>query len=503
MADNTEAIKNEAGNGEQKKPLEPLPQTATKQYTWTGADGTKINYTATAEMIPVRANDGQLIGHMFMFSQVSDQEDKSDRPVTFCWNGGPGGASYMVNIGGMGAKRVKTDGMAHLKGVGEVEDNPYSLLPSSDLVFIDAFGTGYSHVDPNYDAKKVWGVDGDGDAFTRGIIAWLTKYDRMNSPHYLYGESYGTMRNAVVYRMLGEHGVGVAGITEQSTILDYEPTLSGEDDYYMGMFPVYAATANYFKKAGVGVDQYEWYDKAFDYANNTLARALTLADALPADEMKKIAGEMSEFIGLPADFIEEKGLRIELDTFRKNLLKAEGETTGRYDTRFTTYGCAGRQRVLRRRGSVVRRNQRRLPRRVHEDARRHGLQGLRELRGPLAQGQLELELDASGSRHHGFPAGSECGLRPCHRAASQPDEPHLRARRHPRRTGTCATTSTSCSCRRRSRIASSTICTPTATCCTATRWLWLRPAPNLPPSTTSDMKTRTDLSGASDAKEPQ
>ena len=169
MADNTEAIKNEAGNGEQKKPLEPLPQTATKQYTWTGADGTKINYTATAEMIPVRANDGQLIGHMFMFSQVSDQEDKSDRPVTFCWNGGPGGASYMVNIGGMGAKRVKTDGMAHLKGVGEVEDNPYSLLPSSDLVFIDAFGTGYSHVDPNYDAKKVWGVDGDGDAFTRGI----------------------------------------------------------------------------------------------------------------------------------------------------------------------------------------------------------------------------------------------------------------------------------------------------------------------------------------------
>ncbi|MDE5640295.1 MAG: peptidase S10 [Bifidobacterium castoris] len=330
--------KSETTQTDPKKPLEPLPATASKDYVWKGPDGASINYTATAEMIPVRADDGTMIGHMFMFSQVSNDEDKSDRPVTFLWNGGPGGASYMVNIGGMGAKRVKTDGMAHLTGVGEVEDNPYSLLPSSDLVFIDAFGTGYSHVDPNYDAKKVWGVDGDADAFTRGIIAWLTKYGRMNSPHYLYGESYGTMRNAVVYRMLGEHGVGVAGVTEQSTILDYEPTLSGEDDYYMGMFPVYAATANYFKKAGVGVDQYEWYDKAFDYANDTLARALTLADALPADEMKRIAGEMSGFIGLPADFIEEKGLRIELDTFRKNLLKDEGETTGRYDTRFTTYG---------------------------------------------------------------------------------------------------------------------------------------------------------------------
>ena len=91
---------------EDKQPLEPLPQTVSKAYVW---------------------------------------------------NGGPGGASYMVNIGGMGAVRVKTDGMAHLTGVGEVEDNPYSLLPSSDLVFIDAFGTGYSHVDPNYGAKKVWG----------------------------------------------------------------------------------------------------------------------------------------------------------------------------------------------------------------------------------------------------------------------------------------------------------------------------------------------------------
>ena len=230
--------KSDTTQNDQKKPLEPLPATASKDYVWKGPDGASINYTATAEMIPVRADDGTMIGHMFMFSQISDADDKSDRPVTFCWNGGPGGASYMVNIGGMGAKRVKTDGMAHLTGVGEVEDNPYSLLPSSDLVFIDAFGTGYSHVDPNYDAKKVWGVDGDADAFTRGIIAWLTKYGRMNSPHYLYGESYGTMRNAVVYRMLGEHGVGVAGVTEQSTILDYEPTLSGEDDYYMGMFPV-------------------------------------------------------------------------------------------------------------------------------------------------------------------------------------------------------------------------------------------------------------------------
>ena len=335
MSEDNTTTKEQADS--KKQPLEPLPHTVAKQYVWQGPDGAKIPYTATAEMIPVRHDDGAPMGHMFMFSQVCDDAPADDRPVTFCWNGGPGGASYMVNIGGMGAKRVKTDGMAHLKGVGEVEDNPYSLLPNSDLVFIDAFGTGYSHVDPNYDAKKVWGVDGDADAFTRGIIEWLTEHKRFNSPLYLYGESYGTMRNAVVYRMLGEHGIGVTGVIEQSTILDYAPTLSGNDAYYMGMVPVYAATANYFGKAGAGEDQFKWYNKAFDFVNSTLAGALVLGDELPASRMDQIAGQMSELIGLPKEFIVSKGLRIELDTFRKNLLKDEGKTTGRYDTRFTTY----------------------------------------------------------------------------------------------------------------------------------------------------------------------
>lgn len=333
MADETQA----AAQGEKKEPL-PVPATATKDFVWKSPEGESINYTATAEMVPVYDKDNVLIGQMFMFSQVSDDvADKKDRPVTFLWNGGPGGASYMVNIGGMGARRVATDGEKHLPNDTAMEDNPYTLLPSSDLVFIDAFGTGYSKVDPNYDAKKVWGVDGDGDAFARGIIAWLAKHGRDDSPVYLYGESYGTMRNAVVYRLLGEMGRGVAGVIEQSTILDYEPVMPGDDAYYMGMVPVYAATANYFGKAGVGQDQYKWFDKAVDWVYDTYAAAVTKADRLPADEMKAVAAEMSELIGLPADFIVEKGLRIELDTFRKNLLKDEGKTIGRYDTRAVTY----------------------------------------------------------------------------------------------------------------------------------------------------------------------
>lgn len=111
-------------------------------------------------------------------------------------------------------------------------------------MYIDALGTGYSKVAKGYDPKKVWGVDGDADAFMRGISQWLTTHDRWNSPLYLYGESYGTMRNAVLMRVLGERGIALTGVVEQSTILDYAPTLSGNDLYYMGMLPVYAATAN-------------------------------------------------------------------------------------------------------------------------------------------------------------------------------------------------------------------------------------------------------------------
>ncbi|MFR5828121.1 MAG: hypothetical protein ACLUE1_03200 [Adlercreutzia equolifaciens] len=125
-----------------------------------------------------------------------------------------------------------------------------------------------------YDPKKVWGVDGDADAFMRGIAQWLTTHERWNTPLYLYGESYGTMRNSVLMRGHGERGIALTGVIEQSTILDYAPTLSGNDLYYMGMLPVYAATANYFGKAGAGVDQFEWFDRAWKFVDEKYGRAL-------------------------------------------------------------------------------------------------------------------------------------------------------------------------------------------------------------------------------------
>lgn len=318
----------------EKKPEPTIPEPATKEFVW-GKGKKKLNYAATAEMLPLHEDGGTLIGHMFALSYVTDEIDKTDRPVTFCWNGGPGGSSAMVNIGGLGPRRVPITTLKQLPCPTQPEDNPYSLLPTSDLVYIDALGTGYSKVAPGYDPKKVWGVDGDADAFMRGIAQWLTTHDRWNSPLYLYGESYGTMRNSVLMRVLGERGIAVTGVIEQSTILDYAPTLSGNDLYYMGMLPVYAATANYFGKAGKGVDQFKWFDKAWKFVDDKYGSALIKSDEITDKEEKAIAKEMSELIGLPTDVILKKHLRIELDTFRKLLLKDEGLFIGRYDTRFT------------------------------------------------------------------------------------------------------------------------------------------------------------------------
>lgn len=128
-----------------KKPEQVIPEKASKNLVWTNGRQT-INYAATGECLPIKQDDGALIGHMFELSYVTDQEDKTDRPVTFLWNGGPGGASMMVNIGGMGPHRVPTHGQHHLPCPSQALDNPYTLLPSSDLVFIDAFGTGYSMI---------------------------------------------------------------------------------------------------------------------------------------------------------------------------------------------------------------------------------------------------------------------------------------------------------------------------------------------------------------------
>lgn len=309
---------------------------ATKDMVWQ-ADGETIAYRASASTVELRDDAGALIGHMFALSYVvlEDGEPQKDRPVTFCYNGGPGSSSIPVNFGGIGPKRVPTDGERHVQATG-AEDNPYTLLRKSDLVFLDAPTTGWSSLAEGVDPKRFLGIDGDADAFARCIQRWLTDNKRWSSPVYLFGESYGTIRCAVLSAKLGAQGVQLAGIVMLSAIFDWVQVLPGQDTYYLGMMPTLAAAAQYFGKAGAGVDVDTWFDQAQSFATATLAPALLAGDRLPKEQERAVAQELAEYLGLPVGFVLQRHLRVSLEDFRGRILEDEGKVCGRLDMRFVS-----------------------------------------------------------------------------------------------------------------------------------------------------------------------
>lgn len=306
---------------------------------WDGR-GRSATYTARAGHLDVIDDEGVLEGKMFTVSYIASNVDgasvdASRRPVSFCFNGGPGSASVPINFGGIGPRRVVPNGCGFMDVANyEVEDNPGTLLPESDLVFMDALGTGWSFVADGYDTSRVYGLEGDAHAFRRAICAWLEENGRWGSPVYLVGESYGTMRNAVLMRYLGEAGVPLAGVVMVSALFDWAQNLPGNDMYYVGMMPSFAATAQYFGLVGEGVDENEWFDRASEFVSRELAPALLLGDLISESDKRAVAEKFSAFVGLPADYLEARNCRISLEEFRRDLLADRGMVTGRLDMRF-------------------------------------------------------------------------------------------------------------------------------------------------------------------------
>ncbi|MEE8704707.1 MAG: peptidase S10 [Olsenella sp.] len=342
-----------AADGAEAKPLSelskyfvtvPADKTRTvsdpvsRHFTWEAA-GEQMDYEATVAHLDVRDDTGALEGRMFSITYAKLGEDglpMAGRPVTFCFNGGPGCASVPINFGGMGPRRVATDGVNHLPSSAKAEDNPYTLLRESDLVFLDALGTGYSPLAEGADTGAIFGVDGDADAFCRAITEWLERNHRWQSPVYLFGESYGTVRNAVLMRLLGERGVKLTGVTMLSAIWNWVQVQPGEDLYYLGMLPTFAAAAQFFGKAGAGVDEDAWFDRAMEWTDDVLAPALLKGDRLGEGREREVAHEMSELIGLDERLILRRHLRVSLDDVRRELLADEGRVCGRLDMRFSS-----------------------------------------------------------------------------------------------------------------------------------------------------------------------
>jgi carboxypeptidase C (cathepsin A) len=328
-----------AEDAKDKKP--PEDRVSTTKHTIT-LDGQKIPYTANAGTLVLKDEDGTAKASVFYIAYTRDGvKDPASRPVTFCFNGGPGSASLWVHMGAFGPKRVERDpeGMS-TPPPGRLIDNDQSILDLSDLVFIDPVSTGYSRPAPGQDPKQFHGVDQDIEWVGAFIRLWVSRNERWASPKFIAGESYGTTRAAgLSLYLLNRYGMELNGVVLISSVLNWQNQEfhTGNDMPYIIHLPTYAATAWYHKKLPPDLmkDLRATLREVEDFTRTEYAQALMQGDRLPAERRHEIAAKVARYTGLSQDYVERSNLRVEIYRFTKELLRDQGKTVGRLDTRFT------------------------------------------------------------------------------------------------------------------------------------------------------------------------
>jgi carboxypeptidase C (cathepsin A) len=319
----------------EKEPPIPPEKTVSTHHDLALA-GKDLHYTATAGTLIIRDEEDKPYGNIFYVAYTLDGAEAKSRPVSFLYNGGPGSATLWLHMGSFSPVRITTDSPNPTAGPPfKLVPNEYSLLDKTDLVFIDAPLTGYSRAVGKATAKDFAGVDQDLHAFDRFIIRYLSVNQRWNSPKFLIGESYGTTRSAALADMLGNDGVQLNGVVLISSILNYNIRAGGYDTLYVANLPSYAAAAWYFNKIpNKPADVASWVEQARAFASGPYAQALFQGHNLPPDQLDSVAKEVSRFTGLSVDYVKETNLRISPTRFRKEVLREDHRTLGRYDMRF-------------------------------------------------------------------------------------------------------------------------------------------------------------------------
>lgn len=351
----------------EKKP-QPLPPDSTTEGSVTVEGGKAIPYRAVAGMLTVGSSDKQdaMIGldgkylpdsgmdlppkaeeqpataRIFYTAYFAKGANQGTRPITFLYNGGPGSATMYLRMTSVGPVRVHIPDVQHpVGGPYSIAPNQYSLLDATDLVFIDAPGTGYSRVEGKDVNKAFYGIDQDAAAFDRFIRRFLTKYNRWSSPKFLFGESYGTTRDAVLSAQLQQHGVDLNGVVLLSQILSFDNSADGADGnpgtdngFFLAL-PSFAATAWYHHKVPNQPATLEpWIHEVEQYALGDYASALLQGADLDASKKAAVAAKLESYTGIPQALWIKANLRLTGGEFAKHLQDASDITTGRLDSRY-------------------------------------------------------------------------------------------------------------------------------------------------------------------------
>ncbi|MEA3210148.1 MAG: hypothetical protein QOE70_3205 [Chthoniobacter sp.] len=334
--------KDEVKLGKEEKPKEVRGKVA--------LGGTDIPYLAQTGTIPVLKDDGTPRASVFyVYYAAADGEgkrlaakDASARPITFCFNGGPGASAVWLHLGGLGPRRLDLppDGLTPAT-VARVVDNPNSILDATDLVFVDPVSTGLSRAAKGEKPEQFYGVEEDIQAVGEFVRLFTTREQRWASPKYLCGESYGVTRVAGLAEYLQDkHGLYAEGLILMSGLVSFQ-TISpaiGNDLPYVLFLPALTATAHYHQKLApdLQADFQKAVAESRAFALGEYALALMKGGELPPETRRGIAEKLARFTGLSAERIDEQELRIDASFFREMLLRKEGKILGRFDGRVTS-----------------------------------------------------------------------------------------------------------------------------------------------------------------------
>ncbi|VXC94737.1 S10 family peptidase [Sphingomonas sp. 8AM] len=331
---NAEMQKEEADAATANAPVEEREERSKGAVT---VAGKRLGYTATAGTLTIRDIEGKPTASMFYTAYTLDgTKPGTKRPITYFYNGGPGSPTFWLHMGSFAPVRLQTGSPEFIRPAPyDFGPNPYTLLDKTDMVFLDAIGAGYSR--PLGDARPsdFYGTDEDADAFAKAILRYSTKFGRWNSPKFIFGESYGTLRSGALAYQLQDRGMALNGVVLLSSIMNYGYRQPGLDQVYLNYLPSYAATAWYHNRLpNRPADVATVVQQAREFAVGPYMSALAKGQNISAEERDSVARRMSELTGLSPDFLIRSNLRVDLARFQKELLRGTRQTVGRFDSRY-------------------------------------------------------------------------------------------------------------------------------------------------------------------------
>ncbi|MGH9478157.1 MAG: S10 family peptidase [Terriglobales bacterium] len=314
---------------------DPLPVKTTHSIT---VNGRTLSYTAEVGKIAIPDASGKTMGHMFYVAYILDNPTPGrPRPVTFSYNGGPGSDSVYVHMGGFGPRRVLlNDDGSNPAPPYQIVDNADTWLNSTDLVFVDAIGTGYSRATSHQTLMQAATAQGDLECFAQFVRLWLYQNNRLNSPLILAGESYGTFRSAGLAYVLWQHHLPLSGVVLLSTAINMATiTASYSDDlpYWLAL-PTQTAIAWHFHKLPPKLQQEslpQVVEQAEQWAQTQYEHDLDLGGQLQGAERQQALSQMAGYTGLSPQLLNSWNLRLSTGVFDASLLRSQRETIGRYD----------------------------------------------------------------------------------------------------------------------------------------------------------------------------